>query len=335
MIADALFELDLVDPQVAAGEDATGVLRVVAPAEVQRVTLELCRTELSAKAPAIGPTVVRSVQLAGTTSLTAGQAFEFAMTVPADVTPSLRTPNGSVGWIVRARADVVRRADPAVTAALTVLAPVTRPPASTAAVERLAAGPLEQEQRSLRTNARLGWTFFAIGVAFVLLTAVWAGSPPEAWGDSRSMLFVSGGIGVFLAAVGGFVVWRTRRVELTGVTVSIVPPVCHASDTVVARVDNATGATLQVGCVSSELVLFDRRVGNKRAVDHLERLISHAWQPLPPGAHEFSFVVPADSPPSYVGTVVSVNHQVLVVRGSTRRALNARARLRHRFVVLP
>ena len=328
-----LFEIVLDAPEADPGARLTGTVHVLVPGDVRRILIEVVRTEASSGVGGVGESIVASHHLTGPRSFAGGERLPFAVDVPADAGPEIVTPHARVGWTVRGRADVM---GPDLTAGAPLRVRLRRDlTPSAAALARLSAGPVEQERSNRIGTGILGWTFLGLGVVFTVLTAGWATHPPESWDGSLGPLWFTGGLAALMLLAGGLALRSNQRKDLPGVALATAEAVRTDHPSVGVRVNNATGAPVQLGRLCVEVVLTVRGSGQYRSTEHREHLLDEAWIEVPPGEHVVTLPLTPGLPPSLIGDHVSFDHRLVVVTERPKHPLAARVRHLRRLVVLP
>lgn len=316
------------------GRPIEGSFVVDGARQVRGLRVELVTTQLSASLPAPKVEVTATHQVSGATALDGGERFTFSVGVPDSAVPGFTTPNGSLTWSVKARADVFGGDPSCVQQVLIAPAPPERradllaPAEQLAAVAEATSKRTEADQRSARW---LGWLFAGFGLVFVVLGARWAVTPPEKWDGSRTGLWPTFGFAGFFGAIGVLLLWVNRR-RTCPVTVETDGLGFRPGQPLVVTASNPTNRTWTVGLQEVEIRARVRGSGKSAKYDSPQEVLSNEWRDLPPGDHRLAFTVGAEARPSFGGATIAVAHRVVVVpHGNTNPR---RPALEHHIVVI-
>ncbi len=103
---DGLLRITTFDAVAHRGRRLAGTVQIDGERDVRGLRAELVRTQVSISAPVPQVDVVAQQEIVGATHLTPGQTHTFWIDVPDDAVPGFTTPNGTLMWSLRVRADV-------------------------------------------------------------------------------------------------------------------------------------------------------------------------------------------------------------------------------------
>lgn len=327
---DGLLRITTFDAVAHRGRRLAGTVQIDGERDVRGLRAELVRTQVSISAPVPQVDVVAQQEIVGATHLTPGQTHTFWIDVPDDAVPGFTTPNGTLMWSLRVRADVLG-SDPMCNEPVTIAPiPGDRPAAgllTDAAVTEIVAATRKRTESAQR-NALVMGVIFALG-AVVFVGIGLFGILGEHPTSSR---IVSFGLAAFFAGMAWLVLGLGVR-RSRGVSATTDADVYRPGATVIATAHNPTSSSCSIALQEIEVRMRVTDSGKQRRVDAPQEELAADWRELPPGDHRMTFTVRPDALGSFGGRTIAVVHRVVVVmpgkQGGSRRPLHE-----HHIVVI-
>ncbi len=328
---DGLLHITTLDEVAHRGRRLQGSFEVDGERDVRGLRAELVRTQVSTSMPVPLVDVVAEQEVHGPTHLAGGETYTFAIDVPDDVVPGFVTPNGSLEWSVRVRADILG-VDPMCDEPVTITPlPLERRAAgllTDAAVLEIAAATRKRTESDHPGAFALGVVFAAGFLLFLVMGIVGTGGKEPAAGRMASFGFAA--LFLYLAVVA--VRKRLRRDR--GIAVSTDADVYRPGDSVIVTVSNPTTSPCTIGLQELEVRARVRGSGKHARHDSPQHELAAEWRDLPPGDHRMVFPIRPEALGSFGGRTITVAHRVVVVPAGEQPTAERRPLHEHHVVVI-